>query len=229
MRDTTRPDSFDPQIFFSQITTGRTSATYRLNETVFSQGDAADSVLYLQDGKAKKTVTAKDGKEAVLAILGPGDFFGECCLKGLPQRMMSVTAITECSVLQLEKAAMERALREEPKFAGLFIDHLLQRNWRVEADLADQLFNSSEKRLARALWLLANSGKDEQQASVITEINQETLAEMIGTTRSRVNFFMNKFRRLGFIDYSGDMRGELRVHPSLLNVVLNDHLLDREP
>ena len=186
-------------------------------------------VLYLQDGKAKKTVTAKNGKEAVLAILEPGDFFGECCLHGLPQRMVGVTAITECSVVRLAKPAMQRALREEPKFAGLFIDHLLQRNNRIEGDLVDHLFNSSEKRLARTLWLLANSRKDAQQEPVITEISQETLAEMIGTTRSRVNFFMNKFRRLGFIDYNSDMRGALRVHPTLLNVVLPDGVADSEP
>jgi CRP/FNR family cyclic AMP-dependent transcriptional regulator len=214
--------TFDPKEFLSRIGTGRSNADYRADDFVFAQGDAADAVYYLQNGKAKITVTSENGKEAVLAILGPDDFFGEGCLNGQPLRLATVTAITECSIMRLEKAAMVRALHEEPKFADLFIGHLLQRNSRVEADLVDQLFNSSEKRLARMLLLLANFGKDSKQEPVIAKISQETLAEMIGTTRSRVNFFMNKFRRLGFIDYNGDMHGDLHVNTSLLNMVLHE-------
>jgi CRP/FNR family transcriptional regulator, cyclic AMP receptor protein len=214
--------TFDPKIFLAHIGAGRTNADYRANDVVFAQGDPADAVYYLQSGKAKITVTSENGKEAVLAILGPDDFFGEGCLNGQPLRLATVTAMTDCSIMRLEKAAMVRVLHEEPKFADLFIAHLLSRNSRVEADLVDQLFNSSEKRLARMLLLLANFGKDAKQEPVIAKISQETLAEMIGTTRSRVNFFMNKFRRLGFIDYNGDTHGDLRVNTSLLNMVLHE-------
>ena len=213
---------FDPKDFLSRIGAGRTSTNYRANAAVFVQGDPATAIFYLQNGKAKITVTSKGGKEAVLAILGPGDFFGESCLNGHPRRMASVTTMTECSIVRLEKAAMIRVLHDEPKFADMFIAHLLQRNGRIEEDLVDQLFNSSEKRLARTLLLLANFGKDGKQEPVIAKISQETLAEMIGTTRSRVSFFMNKFRRLGFVDYNGDMHGDLHVHSSLLNMVLRD-------
>ena len=208
--------------FYPGLVDGRTNATYRANASIFVQGDAANTIFYLQKGKAKITVTSENGKEAVLAILGPGDFFGEGCLNGQPLRMATVTAMTECSIMRLEKAAMVRVLHDEPKFADLFIAHLLHRNSRVEEDLVDQLFNSSEKRLARTLLLLANFGKESKPEPVIAKINQETLAEMIGTTRSRVSFFMNKFRRLGFIDYNGDTHGDLHVHTSLLNMVLRD-------
>jgi CRP/FNR family transcriptional regulator, cyclic AMP receptor protein len=218
---------FDPKEFLSRIGAGRTNADYRANDIVYSQGVAADAVFYLQNGKVKVTVTSENGKEAVLAILGHGNFFGEGCLNGQALRLATATAMTDCSIMRLEKAAMVRALHGEPKFADLFIGHLLKRKSRVEEDLIDQLFNSSEKRLARALLLLANFGKDGKQEPVIAKISQETLAEMIGTTRSRVNFFMNKFRRLGFIDYNVDMHGDLHVHTSLLNLVLHEGMSDR--
>jgi CRP/FNR family cyclic AMP-dependent transcriptional regulator len=214
--------AFDPKIFLSKIGSGRTNENFAAQDVVFSQGDTANSVFFLQKGKAKITVTSKNGKEAVLAILGPGDFFGEGCLNGQGRRMSTVTAMTECSIMRLEKAGMVRVLHDEPKFADLFINHLLHRNSRVEEDLVDQLFNSSEKRLARTLLLLANFGKDSKPEPVIAKISQETLAEMIGTMRSRVSFFMNKFRRLGFIDYNGDTHGDLHVNTSLLNMVLHD-------
>ncbi len=215
-------DVFDPQAFLSRIGSGRTNEKFAAHAVVFAQGDVASAIYYLQTGKAKLTVTSKTGKEAVLALLGPGDFFGEGCLNGQPLRMATVTAMTECSIMRIEKSAMVRVLHEEPKFADLFISHLLHRNSRVEEDLVDQLFNSSEKRLARTLLLLANFGKESKPEPVIAKISQETLAEMIGTTRSRVSFFMNKFRRLGFIDYNGDTHDDLHVHPSLLNMVLHD-------
>ena len=222
MAESKKRIAFDPNIFLSKIGSGRTNEKFSAQDIVFSQGDAAGAVFYLQKGKAKITVTSKSGKEAVLAILGPGDFFGEGCLNGQPRRMSTVTAMTECSIMRLEKAGMVRVLHDEPKFADLFISHLLHRNSRVEEDLVDQLFNSSEKRLARTLLLLANFGKDSKPEPVIAKISQETLAEMIGTTRSRVSFFMNKFRRLGFIEYNGDTHGDLHVHTSLLNMVLHD-------
>ncbi len=208
---------FDPKTFLSHVGSGRTQTGYRPNAVVFAQGDPADSVFYLQKGKAKVVVVSKRGKEAVLAILGPGNFFGEGCLTGQPRRMATVKAMTECSIMRVEKQAMVRVLHDEPKFAEMFISYLLGRNIRVEEDLVDQLFNSSEKRLARTLLLLANFGKDEKPEPVVAKISQETLADMIGTTRARVSFFMNKFRRLGFIEYNGN----LRVHNSLLSVVLN--------
>ncbi len=214
--------AFDPRIFLSRIGSGRTNEKFSANDVIFSQGDTASAVFYLQKGNAKITITSKGGKEAVLAILGPGDFFGEGCLNGQPRRIATVTTMTECLIMRLDKAAMVRVLHQEPKFADLFIGYLLHRNSRVEEDLVDQLFNSSEKRLARTLLLLANFGKGGKQEPVIAKISQETLAEMIGTTRSRVSFFMNKFRRLGFIDYSGDTHGDLHVHTSLLNMVLHD-------
>lgn len=214
----TKGTAFDPKDFLSRIGSGRTNEKYRAGEVVFSQGDAASAVFYVQKGKAKITVTAKSGKEAVLALIGAGDFFGEGCLNGQPRRMATVTCLTECAIMRLEKSAMVRVLHDEPKFADLFIGYLLHRNSRVEEDLVDQLFNSSEKRLARTLLLLANFGKDGKQEPVIAKISQETLAEMIGTTRARVSFFMNKFRRLGFIEYNGG----LHVHTSLLNMVLHD-------
>jgi CRP-like cAMP-binding protein len=177
-----------------------------------------DSVFYIQSGKVKKTVISEQGKEAVVALLGTGDFFGEGCLTGQPLRLATVSAMTECVIVRITKADITRVIHEEPAFAELFIAHLLARNSRVEQDLVDQLFNSSEKRLARILLLLANFGKEGRPEPIIAKISQETLAEMIGTTRSRVSFFMNKFRELGLIDYNGS----IDVHSSLLNVVLHD-------
>jgi CRP-like cAMP-binding protein len=211
--------TFDPQVFLSRIGVGKTTTAYRANDIIFSQGDVAESIFYLQKGKVKITVLSETGREAVLALLGPRDFFGEGCLNGQSRRIATVTALTECTVTRLEKTVMVRTLHDEHKFADMFIAYLLKRNTRVEADLVDQLFNSSEKRLARTLLLLANFGKDGKKEPVIAKISQETLADMIGTTRSRVSFFMNKFRRLGFIDYDGN---GLQVHTSLLNMVLHE-------
>ena len=209
---------FDIKTFLATVDGGRTIAAYRKNQTVFSQGDVADSVFYIQKGKIKITVISDQGKEAVVAILGEGDFVGEGCLTGRPRRIATVTAMTESVIMRLEKTAIQRVLHEEPQFSDKFISHLLSRNVRVEEDLVDQLFNSSEKRLARLLLLMANFGKEGRPEPVIAKISQETLAEMIGTTRSRVNVFMNKFRKLGFIEYNGSMK----VHSSLLHVVLHD-------
>jgi len=197
---------------------GGTSKEYRKKSTVFSQGSRADSVFYIEKGKVKLTVISTRGKEAVVAILGSGDFFGEGCLAGQPLRMATATAITECSLLRLQKETMVRMLHNEPVLSELFMSYLLSRNVRIEEDLVDQLFNSSEKRLARILLLLTRFGKDGQHEPVVPKISQETLAEMVGTTRSRVSFFMNKFRKLGFIEYNGG----LNVHSSLLNIVLHD-------
>ena len=211
--------AFDPQIFLAKANGGRSIASYSRNESIFSQGDAADSIFYIQDGKVKLTVVSRQGKEAVVAILGPTDFFGEGCLAGQLVRMATAVAMSACSVTRLAKREMIRVLREEPRFSEVFVTHLLSRNIKIEEDLVDQLFNSSEKRLARVLLLLANFGKPGQPKLVIPRVNQETLAEIIGTTRSRVSFFMNRFRKLGFIDYDD---GALEVHSSLLTVVLND-------
>ena len=197
---------------------GQRTSDYRKDQTVFRQGDPADAVFYIQSGKAKKTVVSEQGKEAVVALLGPGDFFGEGCLAGEPLRLSTVSALTKCTIARISKTDITRVIHEEPAFAELFIAHLLARNSRVEEDLVDQLFNSSEKRLARTLLLLANFGKEGRPEPIIAKISQETLAEMIGTTRSRVSFFMNKFRKLGLIDYNGS----IEVHSSLLNVVLRD-------
>jgi CRP/FNR family cyclic AMP-dependent transcriptional regulator len=216
---TKRRAPFDPKSFLARIGDGRTISKYRRNEVVFSQGDVADAVFYIQKGKAKLTVVSDQGKEAVVAILGTDEFCGEGCLAGQPRRIATVTAMTECVIMRLQKASIVRALRDEPAFSEIFISHLLARTIRVEADLVDQLFNSSEKRLARLLLLLANFGKEGRPEPIIAKISQETLAEMVGTTRSRVSFFMNKFRRLGFVDYNG---GGLEVHSSLLNVILQD-------
>ena len=183
----------------------------------FPQGHPADSVFYIQEGKAKITVVSEQGKEAVIGILGNGDFFGEGCLSGQQQRLATVSAMTDSSIMRLDKATMVRVIHDEPLFSEMFMAYILRRNVRVEADLVDQLFNSSEKRLARTLLLMANFGKDDEPMPVIPKISQETLAEIIGTTRSRVNFFMNKFRDLGFIEYNGN----IKVHSSLLNIVLH--------
>ena len=218
--------SFNVKAFLSTVDGGRTTATYRERQTVFSQGDPADSVFYIQEGKVKVCVTSEQGKEAVVALHGDGEFFGEGCLTGQPLRLAMVAAVTECVIMRLDKAAIVRVLHDEPKFSEMFMSYILARNARVEEDLVDQLFNSSEKRLARALLLLANFGKEGRPSPVIAKISQETLAEMIGTTRSRVSMFMNKFRKLGFIEYNG----VLEVHNSLLNVVLHDnpHLRSKE-
>jgi CRP/FNR family transcriptional regulator, cyclic AMP receptor protein len=215
----TRPRlPFDAKSFLAKVGGGKTVYNYRKNQIVFSQGDPANAVFYIQSGKMKVAVLSPQGKEAVVAILGAGDFFGEGCLAGQTRRMATVAAMSDSSVTRVRKTAMVRVLHDEPTFSELFVAYLLGRNIRVEEDLVDQLFNSSEKRLARLLLLLANFGKDGKPELVIANISQETLAEMIGTTRSRVSFFMNKFRRLGFIQYNGG----LHVHSSLLNVVLHD-------
>ncbi len=210
--------AFDPQDFLAHIGDGRTISKYRRNQTVVAQGDPADAVFYIISGKVKVTILSKSGKEAVLAILDADDFFGEGCLNGHSRRMATVTTMTDCAIMRIEKATMVRTLHDQPNLSELFITYLLHRNYRIEEDLVDQLFNSSEKRLARILLLLANFGKENKPEHVVAPISQETLAEMVGTTRSRVNFFMNKFRRLGFIDYNGG----LEVHASLLNMVLHD-------
>ena len=209
---------FDPKVFLSKVNGGRTIADYRKDQIVYRQGDPADSVFYIQSGKVKKTVVSEQGKEAVIALLGVDDFFGEGSLAGEPLRLATVSALTKCVIARISKTDITRVIHEEPAFAELFISHLLARNSRVEEDLVDQLFNSSEKRLARTLLLLANFGKESRPEPIIAKISQETLAEMIGTTRSRVSFFMNKFRKLGLIDYNGS----IEIHSSLLNVVLHD-------
>jgi CRP/FNR family transcriptional regulator, cyclic AMP receptor protein len=209
---------FDPKVFLSKVNGGRAIAEYRKDKIIFRQGDPSDAVFYIQSGKIKTTVVSEQGKEAVVALLGTGDFFGEGCLTGQPQRLATVSALTDCVIVRISKTDITRVIHEEPAFAELFISHLLARNSRVEEDLVDQLFNSSEKRLARTLLLLANFGKEGRPEPIIAKVSQETLAEMIGTTRSRVSFFMNKFRKLGLIDYNGN----IEVHSSLLNVVLRD-------
>src|ERR1700686_2305434 len=210
---------FDPKVFLSKVNGGRSISKFLKDELVFTQGEPADSVFYIQSGKVKKTVVSEQGKEAVVALLGTGDFFGEGCMTGQLLRLATVSAMTECVIVRISKADITRVIHEEPAFAELFIAHLLARNLRVEEDLVDQLFNSSEKRLARVLLLLANYGKESRPEPVIAKISQETWAEIVGTTRSRVSFFMNRFRKLGFIDYNG---GGLQVHSSLLNIVLHD-------
>jgi CRP-like cAMP-binding protein len=209
---------FDPKLFLARVGEGRTVAEYAKDQVVFSQGDPANAVFYIQKGKIKLTVVSNNGKEAVIAILDSGDFLGEGCLTTQPLRMATATAISDCSIVRLEKAAMIRVLRDEPAFSEMFLAYVLSRNMRIEEDLVDQLFNSSEKRLARVLLLMANFGKEGKPEPVIAKISQETLAGMIGTTRSRVSFFMNKFRKMGFIEYNGG----LHVNSSLLNIVLHD-------
>jgi len=215
---TKRRRSFNTKSFLARVGEGRSIGKYRKGQVVFAQGGPGDAVFYIQKGKAKLTVVSEQGKEAVIAILGADDFFGEGCLAGQTQRIATVTAMTDSVIVRLEKSAIIEVLHQEPAFSELFIAHLLGRSIRIEADLVDQLFNSSEKRLARLLLLLANFGKEGVPEPVIAKISQETLAEMIGTTRSRVSFFMNKFRKLGFIEYNGG----IEVHSSLLNVVLHD-------
>jgi CRP-like cAMP-binding protein len=216
----TKKREFDPKKFLATIGEGRTVVTFSKKQIIFAQGDPADVVFYIQGGKVRLTVVSKIGKEATLGILGEGEFFGEGGLAGQLLRMGSATAMTDCEVLRIDKKAMMLALHREHTFSDLFVAYLLARNIRYEEDLVDQLFNSSEKRLARLLLMLAHFGKEGVPEIVIPKISQETLAEMIGTTRSRVSFFMNRFRTLGFIGYNGG--SVLQVHSSLLNVVLHD-------
>jgi CRP-like cAMP-binding protein len=241
-----KEQQFDPKVFLATAGKGRTLADHAKNHKIFLQGDPADAIFYIHKGKIKLTVVSKEGKEAVVALLGAGDFFGEGCLAGKPAvgarasvsgnsrsladerwagrsvRMASAATLSECSILRMEKAAVIRVLHDQPAFSELLLHHLLSRNIRIEEDLVDQLFNSSEKRLARVLLLLANFGKESKPELVIPKISQETLAEIVGTTRSRVSFFMNRFRKMGFIHYSGQQTHGLEVHSSLLNVILHD-------
>jgi CRP-like cAMP-binding protein len=209
--------TFDPKLFLAEAGKGRARTDYQKNQTLFSQGEPADAIFYIQKGKIKLTVVSKQGKEAVVAILGPGDFLGEGCLAGQHLRMASATTMSECSITRLTKASVIRLLHDQPAFTELLFHYLLSRNIRIEEDLVDHLFNSSEKRLARVLLLLANFGK-EGRPEPIPKVSQETLAEIVGTTRSRVSFFMNRFRKLGFVEY----KGRLEVHSSLLSVILHD-------
>ncbi|MGA8216831.1 MAG: Crp/Fnr family transcriptional regulator [Candidatus Sulfotelmatobacter sp.] len=217
---TKKLSKFDPKTFLSTINGGRKIAAFPKKQTIFVQGDSSDAVFYIKEGKVQLTVVSKSGKEATIGILNKGDFFGEGCLTGQHLRCCAATAMTDCSVMRIDKTYMMEVLHREHAFSDMFVAYLLTRNIRYEEDLVDQLFNSSEKRLARVLLLLAHFGKEGKPETVVPKISQEMLAEMIGTTRSRVSFFMNRFRKLGFIDYhAGD---ELQVHSSLLNVVLHD-------
>jgi CRP-like cAMP-binding protein len=209
---------FNAKTFLAKVGAGRSVKHHATGQAIFTQADAADALFYIRRGRVKLTVVSSRGKQAVIAILGTGDFFGEGCLAGQAARMSTAAAISECSVVRLEKAAAIAVIREEPAFSAVFLHYLLSRNIRIEEDLIDQLFNSSEKRLARVLLLLANFGKEGKPEAVIPKMSQEMLAEIIGTTRSRVSFFMNRFRKLGFIDY----KHGLEVHSSLLNIVLRD-------
>jgi CRP-like cAMP-binding protein len=214
----TRNSPFNPKFFLAKVGKGRSIDRFRKDRIVFSQGEPSDELFYIRKGRVKVTVVSEQGKEAAIAILGTNEFFGEECLGGQAHRAATVVTLTESIIVRLEKAAIVRLIRKEPAFSEMFIAHLLRRSMRAEADLVDQLFNSREKRLARQLLLLANFGKDGKPVAMIPKITQETLAEMIGTTRSRVNFFMNKFRKMGFIDYDGS----IEVNRALLNVVLHD-------
>src|ERR1700686_3662185 len=215
-----RLSKFDPQTFLSTINGGRKIEAVPKKQTIFAQGDSADAVFYIREGKVRLTVVSKIGKEATIGILNEGDFFGEGCLTGQPLRLCSATAMSDCSVMRIDKKSMIEVIHRERAFSDMFVAYLLTRNIRYEEDLVDQLFNSSEKRLARTLLLLAHFGKEGKPEIVIPKISQESLAEMVGTTRSRVSFFMNRFRKLGFIDYDGG--SGLQVHSSLLNIVLHD-------
>ncbi len=218
MAKSAKKTPFNPKQFLATVNGGRTQSNYHIDDIIFSQGDPADAVFYIQTGKIKIVVTSERGKQAVVSVLGAGEFFGDGCLAGQPLRLATAIALTGCETMRMEKAAMVRVLHDEPKFSEMFMAHLLTRNSRVEADLVDQLFNSSEKRLARTLLLLANYGKERDPEPISTKITQETLADMIGTTRARVSVFMNKFRKLGLIDYNGDVK----VKSALLNVVLHE-------
>jgi CRP-like cAMP-binding protein len=214
-----RGSSFDPNFLLAKLSAGKSTQAYLVNESVFAQGDVADAVFYIQSGRVKLTVVSTSGKEAVVAILPQASFFGEGCLAGQPVRMSSAGAEQNSRIVRIEKRAMVALLHQEPIFAEQFLAYLLSRNIRMEADLVDHLFNSSEKRLARLLLLMANFGQESKPIPLIAKMSQETLAEMIGTTRSRVSFFMNRFRELGFIEYNG---GGMNVHSSLVSVVLHD-------
>ena len=216
--------SFNAKSFLAKVGDGRSIERYRKDQIVFSQGDPADAVFYIQSGKVKVSVVSEQGKEAVVAMLGTNNFFGEGCLAGQARRIATVATMTDSVIVRLEKAAIVRVIQQEPAFSGMFNAHLLARAIRVEADLVDQLFNSSEKRLARLLLLLANFGKDAKPTPIDASISQETLAEMIGTTRSRVSFFLNKFRRLGLVSYSG----KFEVHRSLLNALYEKPQIERD-
>jgi CRP/FNR family transcriptional regulator, cyclic AMP receptor protein len=213
---------FNPDTFLATIGEGRKSLRIAKKRKIFAQGDDANAVFYIQSGKIKLTVVSKTGREATIGMLSEGNFFGEGALAGQALRMGSASAMTDCQLMRVDKKAMMNALHREHKFSDMFVAYLLARNIRYEEDLVDQLFNSSEKRLARVLLLLAHFGKDGIPETVLPKISQETLAEMVGTTRSRVSFFMNRFRKLGFIQYSGGIEGGLQVHSSLLNIVLHD-------
>jgi CRP/FNR family transcriptional regulator, cyclic AMP receptor protein len=217
-KTTRRRPQFNPAAFLEIAAKGRTVLKHQKNEIIFSQGSNADSVFYIRKGKVKVTVISELGKEAVVAILGTDEFIGEGCLIGQPKRLATASAMTECATMRVAKTEIQRVLRDEPTFSRMFMSHILARSARVEEDLLDQLFNSTEKRLARLLLLLANFGKEGRPEPILAKISQETLAEMVGTTRSRVSHFMNKFRKSGFIDYNG----HLEVHSSLLSVVLAD-------
>jgi CRP-like cAMP-binding protein len=213
-----QPPRFNPKLFLTQVGSGRTTLQCRTNQIVFSQGDAANAVFFIQEGQVKLSVLSQQGKEAVVAILEQGNFFGEGCLAGQLVCMATASSLGKSTLVRIDKHAMIDVLHNEPTFSELFLTHLLYRNIRTQEDLVDQLFNSSEKRLARILLLLAHFGKEGKPEPMIAKLSQETLAEMIGTTRSRVSFFMNKFRKLGFLDYNGG----IHVHSSLVNVVLHD-------
>ena len=210
--------SFDPELFLATVGEGKTIAKFRKNQIVFSQGQVADAVFYIQKGKIKLTVVSEQGKEAVIAILGPGQFLGEGCLNGHPLHIATTRALDECLITRIEKATMIATIHDEQGFSELFMSYLLSRSSRIEADLIDQLFNSSERRLARLLLLLANFGKEGTPEPIVGRFSQGILADIVGTTRSRVSFFMNKFRKLGFIEYNG----KIKVHNALLNVILYD-------
>ncbi|WP_284736000.1 Crp/Fnr family transcriptional regulator [Dongia deserti] len=216
----TKAPHFDAHRFLTSVGAGRSSATFKPKEIVYRQGDAADAVYYIEAGKIQLTVISEQGKEGVIAMLEPGEFFGEGCIAGQPFRMASATATARSTIIRIEKAAMIRVLHEQPAMSEMFMAFLLSRNIQIEADLIDQLFNSSERRLARLLLLLANFGKEGKLESIIPTINQDILAAKVGTTRSRINFFMNKFRKLGFIEYNGG----LKIHTSLLNVIVHDQV-----
>ncbi|HEY9715499.1 MAG TPA: Crp/Fnr family transcriptional regulator [Chroococcales cyanobacterium] len=213
-----RTPAMDPVALLAQPGRGRRIIKYHKNQRIFSQGESAEAVFYVQSGKLKASVVSDRGKEAVAAIIGPDEFFGEACMAGQTRRLVTVSAMTEAVVVRIETEAMIRLIQEQAAFSGMFTAHILSRTIRVEADLVDQLFNSSERRLARLLLILANYGKEGKPEPIITKISQATLAEMIGTTRSRVSFFMNRFRKLGFISYNG----HIEVHKSLLNLVLHE-------
>jgi CRP/FNR family cyclic AMP-dependent transcriptional regulator len=222
IKPTKKIREFDPSTFLATIGVGRKTVAVSKKQSVFSQGDAADSVFYIKEGKVRLSVVSKTGREATIGILNEKDFFGEGALAGQTLRMGSADAMTDCELLRIDRSAMMSALHREHSFSDMFVAYLLGRNIRYEEDLVDQLFNSSEKRLARVLLLLAHFGKEGVPETVVPKISQETLAEMVGTTRSRVSFFMNRFRKLGFIHYAGGETGGLQVHSSLLNVVLHD-------